>query len=98
MTGEARRTIKTVQECLAEDRYYLTAHFQQRMEQRGLFWPDVEAVIGEPKDVQSQGMDTHNRPKWTISGEAADGEDIEIVCAVETDDTQTTFITLYWED
>ena len=29
---------------------------------------------------------------------AAFGGDIEIVCAIETDETDMEFITLYWED
>jgi hypothetical protein len=70
----------------------------QRMTQRGLFWPDVQAAIFDPTDVQSQGMDEYNRPKWIITGQAATGDEIEIVCAVEMDETETIFITLYWED
>ncbi len=96
MTSEARKTLAVIRECLETDRYALTLHFSERMEQRGLFWPDVEAVIYDPGDVQSQGMDDYNRPKWIISGEAATGEEIEIVCAVEIDETE--FITLYWEN
>ena len=43
-------------------------------------------------------MDEYNRPKWMICGEAAVGADIEIVCAIEIDESETEFITLYWED
>ena len=32
-----------------------------------------------------------------ISGEAAFGGDIEIVCAIEVDESGTEFITLYWD-
>lgn len=68
------------------------------MEQRGLFWPDVRAVIDDSNEVKPQGMDEYGRPKWIISGSAAFGGDIEIVCAIETDETDMEFITLYWED
>ena len=68
------------------------------MEQRGLFWPDVQAVIYACEDVRSEGMDRYNRPKWIICGEAANGDEIEIVCAIEIDESETEFITLYWED
>jgi hypothetical protein len=79
-------------------RFAVSVHFLQRMEQRGLFWPDVQAVFDDPNDVRSQGMDDFNRPKWIVSGRAATDEEIEIVCAVEFDDSETEFITLYWED
>jgi hypothetical protein len=67
------------------------------MQQRGLFWADVEAVIDDSSDVRSQGLDDYDRPKWIISGEAAFGGDIEIVCAIEVDESGTEFITLYWD-
>ena len=98
MTAEARRAIIEIRECIDADRYALTAHFSRRMEERGLFWPDVQAVIDDPEDVRSQGMDEYGRPKWIIHGEAALGYDIQIVCAIEIDQTETEFITLYWED
>lgn len=68
------------------------------MDQRGLFWTDVQAVIDDPEDVRSQGMDRYGRAKWVVSGEAATGDSIEIVCAIELDETETEFITLYWDD
>jgi hypothetical protein len=98
VTPEARRAIAVIRECIDTDRYALTIHFSQRMEQRGLFWPDVQAVIDNPEDVRSQGMDEYNRPKWIIRGEPIIGDDIEIVCVIEIDETETEFITLYWED
>jgi len=98
VTVEARRTLAVVRECLDSDRYALTVHFSERMVQRGLFWADVEAVIGDPSAVRSQGMDEYNRPKWIIGGQAMTGDEVEIVCAVEIDDTETEFIALYWGD
>jgi hypothetical protein len=68
------------------------------MEERGLFWPDVQAVINHPEEVKSQGMDEYGRPKWIIRGEAVLGDDIQIVCAIEINQSETEFITLYWED
>jgi hypothetical protein len=104
VTSEARRTLALIRECIEEERFALTEHFYQRMENRGLFWPDVQAVIDSPSDVRSQGMDDHNRPKWIIAGQAALGGEIEIVCAIETrkvggkNSSDTEFITIYWED
>jgi hypothetical protein len=97
VTAEARRALATIRACVEDDRFALAIHFRERMRQRGLFWPDVEAVIFDPQDVRSQGLDRFARPKWIIGGEAATGDAIEIVCAIEVDDTQTEFITLYWD-
>ena len=98
VTSEARRTLALIRRCVEDDRYALAVHFTQRMEQRGLFWPDVQAVMDASEDVWSEGMDRYNRPKWIICGEAANGDEIEIVCAIEMDESETEFITLYWED
>lgn len=68
------------------------------MQLRSLFWPDVQAAIDDAGEVRSEGMDKYNRPKWVICGDAANGDAIEIVCAIEIDETGTEFITLYWED
>jgi hypothetical protein len=68
------------------------------MRQRGLYWPDVQAIIDDPQDIRSQGTDKYGRAKWIIRGEAAFGGEIEVVCAIEIDETGTEFITLYWQD
>lgn len=98
VTAEARRAIAVIRECIESDRYALSLHFSRRMQQRGLFWPDVQAVIEDPQDVWSQGMDDYDRPKWVVCGDAAGGGEIEIVCAIESDDSGTEFITIYWEN
>jgi hypothetical protein len=95
---DALRAIAVIRKCVEEDRYALTIHFSERMKQRGLFWTDVQAVTENPKDVRSQRTDEYGRPKWIILGEAAFGDDIEIVCAIEIDESETEFITLFWED
>ena len=87
-----------IRECIDADRYALSVHFRERMDQRGLFWPDVQAIIDQPLEVRSQGVDRYDRPKWIISGENAFGDEIEIVCAIEIDETETEFITIYWEN
>ena len=98
MPGAARRTLALIRECVAHDRYAMTVHFQERMEQRGLFWPDVLAVIDTPRTMRPEGTDQYHRPKWILSGPAANGDLIEIVCALEIDQAGTEFITLYWND
>jgi hypothetical protein len=98
VTAEARRTLAVIRECLDSDRYALTVHFTRRMAERGLYWADMLAVFDDPTETLSQGMDDYNRPKWIIGGQTATGEEIEIVCAVELDETETVFITLYWQE
>jgi hypothetical protein len=98
VTADARRALATIRVCVDSDRYALAIHFTDRMVERGLYWPDVESVLDGPTDVRSQGIDRFDRPKWIVAGAAADGMEIEIVCAIEVDDSGTEFITLYWED
>lgn len=98
VTPDAIRAIAVIRQCVEDDHYGLARHFTERMEQRGLFWPDVQSVIEHPDDVRSRGADRYGRAKWIISGDAEIGERIEVVCAIEIDETETEFITLYWED
>jgi len=73
------------------------------MQERALFWPDVQAVIHDPTEICSEGMDEYDRPKWRIRGDAADTGEITIVCAIEfvksrmdeAEESETEFITLY---
>lgn len=67
------------------------------MDQRTIFWPDVLCVIGEPSDVQSDGMDDQNRPKWLISGQTTGALELELVCAIDEHKDRTVFITIYWD-
>lgn len=67
------------------------------MAERGLFWPDVLAVLDAPRSVRGGGNDEFGRPKWLVEGIAVDGRSVELVCAIETDGhgRTTVFITLY---
>jgi hypothetical protein len=106
VTPEERRTLAIVRDCIEADRFAVSRHFMERMHERALFWPDVLAVIDDPDEVHSDAMDDYNRPKWRIIGAAAGIADIEIVCAIETvkneagedEESETEFITLYWQD
>jgi len=51
VTPEARRAITVIRECVETDRYAVAVHFSRRMQQRGLFWADVQSVIDDPGDV-----------------------------------------------
>jgi len=49
--------------------------------------------------VRDAGRDDYDRPKWIITGQAADGLELEVVAALDRNDAGelTVFITLYWE-
>lgn len=99
MTPEARKTLRTIRRCVAADRVLVLPHFIQRMDERGLVWPDVLTVLDAPATVQADGMDDWGRPRWIVSGEAADGLSASMVCVLSRDarGESTVFITLFWE-
>ena len=70
MDARARKALRTVRECVGAGRYSLTMHFAQRMDERGLFWPDVQTILDDPTDVRDGGADRWDRPKWIVKGES----------------------------
>jgi hypothetical protein len=98
MSPKARRALDAIRRCVADQRYVLTLHFVRRMEERHLFWGDVLAVLARPRQVRQQPDDAYGRTGWLLEGRAATGEDVHVVCAIETDESLTEFITLYWAD
>jgi hypothetical protein len=100
VNAEAREALAQIQQCIASDRYMTLTHFMRRMDERGLCWPDIQAVIDDPTDVRDGGLDDFDRPKWLVSGEAADGLRIEIVCVLDVDErgVLTVLITIYFEE
>lgn len=99
MDQPSRRALGQIRACVAEGRYRVLRHFTRRMDQRGLFWSDVLAVLDAPSRVRSAGDDDHGRPKWIIEGEAGDGLPLGIVCVLDRNDADelTLFITAYWD-
>ena len=99
MDAKARTALRTVQDCLASGRYRVLVHFLQRMDVRGLFWPDIQAVVDSAQVVQDDGPDEFGRPKWRLRGRTTDRLELEIVCALDRDERGelTVFITAYWD-
>ena len=99
MKPEARRALQTIRRCVATDRVRLTQHFRVRLTERGLVWPDLLTVMAEPADVKADGHDDWSRPRWIISGDAADGLAVKLVCVIGHDATGklAVFITMHWE-
>ncbi len=100
MNSAARQALKTIRHCVEAERVVLLPHFTQRMEERGVFWSDVRAMIDKPTGVRDDGFDDWARPRWIITGEAADGSPLGMVCVLGRDreGQVTVFVTLYWED
>lgn len=64
------------------------------MRDRGLFWPDVSAILMEPERLELRGKDDENREQVWVFGEILRIGPIRIVCSVDWD---TRLITLNWE-
>jgi hypothetical protein len=99
MTPEARRALQTIRRCVATDRVRLTRHFRVRLTERGLVWPDLLTVIDDPQSVEADGHDEWGRPRWIVSGDAADGLAVKLVCVIGHDAAGklTVFITMHWD-
>ncbi len=97
MDSKARKAWSVIRRCVEQGRYRVLEHFAQRMDQRGMFWPDVLAVVDDPAEVRPGGPEEFGRPKWIINGTAADGLEVEIVCVLDHDERGrlTVFITIY---
>jgi len=99
MNAEARSAVRTIRRCIAGGRFQLKAHFARRMDQRGMTWADVLAMVDSPADVRADGVDDFGRDRWIVSGEAMDGLTVELLCVFDRDEAGelVVFITLYWK-
>jgi hypothetical protein len=99
MSRKARKALADIRKCVATGRWRVLVHFTRRMDERGLFWPDILAVLASPAAVVDEGADEFGRPKWKVAGRTTDGLKLEIVCVLDTDAAGcvTVFITVYWK-
>ena len=100
MNKRASKALSVIRRCVVDGRYIVLPHFAHRMDERGLVWSDLLAVLDNPDRLRDEGYDQFDRPKWLISGTAADGLPVEIICVLDRDKhgNITVFITLYWSD
>lgn len=100
MTPAARQALNTIWRCVKAERIILLRHSAERMEERDVFWSDVLAMIDKPADVRDDGFDDWARPRCIITGEAAGGSPLDMVCVIGRNEKGqvTVFVTLYWED
>lgn len=96
MKPYARHALNTIRRCVAEDRVRVSWHFVQRLDQRGMVWPDVLTALERPDGVRDDGQDRHGRPRWIVAGSAADGQPIELVCVIDKAMDDTLLVTIYW--
>ncbi len=97
---KSQEAIRIICQCISEDRYRMLRHFSERMDERGLFWPDVQAVIDHPKSVRNAGLDDYGRPRWLVAGKTTDRLNLELVVVIDQDDdgNLVVLITIYFED
>ena len=95
-----RAAIAIIRDCVESGRYRRFIHFDERLDQRGLFWGDVLAVIDSPARVLADGQDVHGRDRWLIRRKTSYGLRIELVTLLEQDEHGhwTFFVTLYHLD
>jgi len=95
---KAADALELIRRCVDDDELLvITGHFYLRMEQRGLFWTDVLAVIEEPDAMRTDGHDEHRRERWFITATAPDELPVELLCAIDSTDPLTVLVTIYWE-
>jgi len=62
-------------------------------------WADVLTLFDAPTGVRADGDDDWGRPRWVVTGKAADGLPLGVVCVIGRDraGAVTVFVTLFWE-
>ncbi|MBI4580917.1 MAG: DUF4258 domain-containing protein [Planctomycetes bacterium] len=97
MRSEAAEALAVIRECVEADRVVVLPHFSDSLRARNLMWTDVLAVLEQPDDVRDGGPETLGRPKWIVAGAGADGQPLEAVCILDTDEhgSVTVFVTIY---
>lgn len=99
MTRSERLALATIQECVESDRFVVTRHFSERLDERGVFWADVIGVVFEPTSVRSGGSDDRGRDKWLLEGVIEQVGSVVLVVAIDKtpDGTLSVFFTVYWQ-
>ena len=96
---EAAAAIQIIRQCFDTDRFAVKPHFLQRMDERGLFWPDIQAVVDKPTEVKPDGQDDYGRPRWFVAGNATGDLHLKLLCVFDTDEegNRVVLITIYWD-
>ncbi len=96
----ARQAHSTIRRCVAADRIRLTQLFRVRLVERGVLWADVLSLVDSPVEMRGDGYDDQGRSRWILSGRAADGIEMGLVCVIGRDEAGelVVFVTAFWED
>jgi hypothetical protein len=97
MNAKARQALLTIRACVGVGRYRLLAHFAERLHWRGFVWADVLGVIDAPSNVRPGRGEAWRRPRWILSGRAADGLPLTFLCILDRDERRrfTVFVTIF---
>jgi hypothetical protein len=95
---KASKAIAVICDCIDNDRAEIKDHFLLRMSQRGMFWPDVMAIILDEPSLRTGGDDEFGPERWFMAADAPDGLPIELLCAIDDAEPLSVLITIYWED
>jgi hypothetical protein len=95
--ADARQALRIIRSCVNRERVTLVPHFMDRMEESGMVWADVLAILDAPTDVRDGRPEKLHRPKWAVAGVAGDGLPLEVICVLDQaeDGDWTLFITIY---
>ena len=90
--------LQHVQRALELDNYTIRDHFDSRLGERLMFWPDVLGVIETPSRIETDGTDKYGRERWFFKGMTTANAEIEVFTVFENDDTDSViFWTIYWD-
>lgn len=93
MTSAERGALSRIQKLVEDGDVYLTPHFLERIEQRGMFLYDAYAAIEEATAARSDGLDSDGCERWFVVGPTLAGDDVEILIAI---DRLAKFVIIYW--
>jgi len=93
MNAAEREALSRIQKLVDDGDIYLTPHFLERLEQRGLFLYDAFAAIEEASSVRSDGFDPDGSERWFVVGPTLAQADVEILIVI---DRLAKFVTIYW--
>ncbi len=92
MDSAERNALARIRKRVEDGDVQFTAHFLERLEQRGLFLNDAYAAIEEATGIRGDGCDAAGDERWLVTG-PTDLGDVEMVIVV---DRLAKFVTIYW--
>lgn len=89
--------LRHAQKAFEEDNYLVREHFEDRLNERLMFWPDVQEVLDAPSCIETDGVDKYGRDRLFFNGMTTGKAEVEILVVFENDGTDSViFWTIYW--